>query len=478
MPEVSASEALRLLQAHARNFDENLSPSLVQKLFMSQQPRLFMDFTCAAFPTLYFHNRFRSHMAFPEWMVEDFNSNAYQDAAVCCLSAVYLASLTKDSRLMRISRYIYGDALRRINRIIDTNEGLSDNVLSTVIMLTLYELYARTTPDAWVKHARGVREIFMRRGVQRHMSGLGRSCYYAFRGFIVAHAMYEGIPCFLDEEEWQNLAIKVQQEDAKKPGEWSVFVHTSELLFMEMVKCPRYIYDIRQLSQAVPTTADVPRHEAIRSLVSRIRVTCANLRSLSDELLASIMYHFQKRQGIEINSDGFVGPAPALFPDTNPTLLLQGAKQCVNTLEKLLRTIKIENPLITDVQGGESAELAPQQPSSLSGTLQLSSNSYSRTAESQSDPSEDSTSETTSSANSSPRPGDDSSIASSNPAKTVAFALPFRLVSELGMDSAHDDDVQHHQSKSSGGHRRSVVWLDRIACSMGMIGADIEEEPT
>lgn len=458
MPEVVAEEALQLMQTHA-SIDESLSPSLMQKVFMKQQPRLFMDFTCAAFPTLYFHNRFRSEVAFPEYIMENFHSRAYQDSAVCCLSAVYLASLTKDTRLLRSSRYMYGEALRKVNRIIDTEEALSDNALSTVMMLTVYELYARTTPDAWVKHARGVRELMLKRGAKKHQSGFGRSCYYAFRGFLVAHALHENIPCFLDEEEWQNLAAQVQQEDAEKPGEWSVFVHVSEMIFMELVKCPRFIYDVQQLS---PST---PRSEVVH-LVARIRAACANLRRLSDELQSSIMYHFQRKQGIEVKAEGFVGPAPALFPDTNPTLLLQGAVHCINTLEKVLSTIKLNNlligPAISESPEPQPRTTSQSQSQSPSPLPSPPSATYSREiteAEYLSPtPSADSTCETISTDNPSPRSADDASH---------TFTLPFRLVSEISRGPVHHD-------KSRG--NRPVVWLDHIACSMGMIRADVEEE--
>uniref|UniRef100_A0A093VL01 Zn(2)-C6 fungal-type domain-containing protein n=1 Tax=Talaromyces marneffei PM1 TaxID=1077442 RepID=A0A093VL01_TALMA len=397
IPQVAAEEAFLLMQTRASSIDESMSPSLMQKLFMTQQPRLL-------------------------WI----------------------------SHALRFRLY--------------TEEALSDNVLSTVMMLMVYELYARTTPDAWVKHARGVKEMMLKRGVKKHMSGFGRSCYYAFRGFLVAHALHEGIPCFLDAEEWQDFAAQVQQEDAEKPGEWSVFVHISEMIFMELVQCPRYVYDVRQLSPATP------RSEVI-NLVGRIRATCANLRSLSNELQGSIMYHFQRKQGIEVNTEGFVGPTPSLFPDTNPTLLLQGAVHCINTLEKILGTIRIDNlPIQQAVQ--ESRE--PHPRSTLQSQSQSQSQSpprlpssppsatYShdvaRTEYLSPTPSADSTCETISTDNSSPRLADNA---------TCTFTLPFRLVSEISRGPVHHD--------KPGGHR-SVVWLDHIACSMGMIRADVEEE--
>jgi hypothetical protein len=379
---------------------------------------------------------------------------------------------------------MYGEALHRINRIIETEEALSDDVLSTVMMLTLYELYARTTPDAWVKHARGVRKMMMKRGVEKHRSGFGRSCYYAFRGFLVAHALHEGIPCFLDDDEWQNFAAQVQKEDAKKPGEWSVFVHISEMIFMELVKCPRYIYNVRQLS---PKT---PRSE-ISILVTQIRATCANLRSLSDELRASIMFHFQKKKGVKVNADGFVGPAPSFFPDTNPTLLLQGATHCINTLEKLLDTIFINKSALQQQPAAITESLTlpaqltpPQSQSSLSPRLPpapatlLYHHQQSAAAPHIQEsappaylpptPSADSTCESIFTEASSPSLATDLITSRDNNSQSRSLTLPFRLVSEIGRGPAHHGEP--------GASHRSVVWLDHVACSMGMIGADVEPE--
>jgi hypothetical protein len=427
-PEIIAEDALAMMRSHVTSIDESLSPALIRKHFLSQQPRLFMDFTCAAFPTLYFHNRFRSTLSFPDYIIGHFGTRPYQDSAVCCLSAVYLAHLTKDARLLRASRHMYADALRKINRALDTDAALSDDVLSTVMMLVVFEMYAQTTRDAWVQHARAVKHMFLRRGAKRHMSGFGRSCYYAFRGFLVAHALYEGEPCFLDEAEWQDFATKVRAEDSKKPGEWSVFVDISEMIFMELVQCPRYVHEARAITQATP-------HRDVVALTGRIRQACANLRRLGDELLASVMYHFQQRQGIEVAPDGFVGPAPAMFPDTNPTLLLQGANTAIDTLEQILRTMKLDHAVHGDAAG--------------TGSPRVLEEVFSPT------PSADSTSETIS-----------ASSEAATPENAPTLTLPFRIVSEIGRGPSH--------TEGKGGHR-AVVWLDRIACSMGMLGAEIVE---
>jgi hypothetical protein len=174
------------------------------------------------------------------------------------------------------------------------------------------------------------------------------------------------------------------------------------------------------------------------------------------------MYHFQRKQGIEINAEGFVGPAPSMFPDTNPTLLLQGATQCIRTLEKLLGTIRIDNLLIQPaIQESPQLQLqsASQSPPSLPSSPPSATFSHevAGTESFSPTPSADSC-ETISTDNSSPRLADDA---------THTFTLPFRLVSEIGRGPVHHD-------KSRG--NRPVVWLDHIACSMGMIRADVEEE--
>ncbi|OJJ30530.1 hypothetical protein ASPWEDRAFT_177183 [Aspergillus wentii DTO 134E9] len=405
--------AIAMMKRHAAkvggvSLDESLNPSLVRKSFVGQQPQLFGDFISAAFPTLYFHNRFRAddHPDFPSYIMQTFGTHAYQDSTVCCLSSVYLAHLTQDPALVKVSRQMYGIALREVVRALNTPEASSDNMLSTVMMLSVYEMYAQTSKDSWVHHANGVKRLMLSRGVKAHESGFGRSCYIAFRGFLIATAVYEGTPCFLDREEWQKFAAMIRCEDSQKPGEWSAFVDISELAFMEMTKCPRYLSEAREIDESASPVR-------IADLVQRMRDTSQKLIRLTAELRVCIGAHSQRKQGIVYRPGSFIGPVPTIFPETSPSLLLRGAESTIAALRHLMDRLE------AIMDGPRVEEISPSAASS--GVSHFDN-------------------------------------------KPRTFSLPFRVVSELGRGPSKTSDEDDP---------RAVIWLDRVASSMGMLGTEI-----
>lgn len=347
----------------------------------------------------------------------NFGSDAYLDYAVCCLSSVYLAHLTQDKALLQASRQMYSKSLREVIRAIPkANHAKSDNMLCTSIILSVFEMYAQTTPDAWVVHSDGVKRLMISRGPEAHGTGFGRWCWIAFRGFLVATAVYEGKPCFLDQEEWQSYATKVRAEDCQKSGEWSAYGEISDLAFMELAKCPRYISETRDLL-SMPTEPD---STIITNLIGRIHDTSRRLRSLAAELRCCINAHSQRQQGIVQRPGSFIGPVPEIFPDTGPSLLLNGAESMLETLQQLSN--RLEDRLrFTLVDSPDSTVVTP--PSSGS---EYSEPSYSGTSKS--------------------------------------FTLPFRIHSELGQGPSRTSDPHDP---------RAVIWLDRIASSMGVLGAKV-----
>ncbi|KAJ9398077.1 transcriptional regulator family: Fungal Specific TF [Paecilomyces variotii] len=428
--------AMALLRRHVADtsIDERVDSSLVRKSFINSQPQLFSDFVCAAFPTLYFHNRFRSGTdpSFPDYITQNFGTHTYQDASVCSLSSIYLAHLTKDPALLRASRQMYSLALKEVCKALDTEEAFSDNMLSSVMILSVYEMYAQTSRDAWARHSEGVKRLMLSRGVKGSESGFGRSCYYAFRGFLIATALFEDKPCFLDEEEWQEFAAKVRAEDSQKPGEWSAFVDISEPIFMELTKCPRYLSEARTLSTS---TSSSP--EAAIALVERVTETRNKLLVSVEELRTCIAAHSQRAQGISYRPGNFVGPVPEVFADTSPSLLLRGATSAVAALDQLLASIRI------DIATGRRAP---------------SHRIYDITSPAASD---ETGSQTYSQASSPQSP-------SSGDGAPRVMTLPFRIVSEISRGPSGTSD----QSDP-----RAVIWLDRIASSMGMLGIQIVQEP-
>ncbi|KAJ5495663.1 hypothetical protein N7539_000779 [Penicillium diatomitis] len=422
------ANAIALMRRHtaAVTLDENVTPSLVRKTFRAAQPQLFLDFISASFPTLYFHNRFRAgnELGFAEFIVLNFGQDAYLDTAICCLSSVYLAHLTQDPVLMRTSRRMYGLSLNELIRSLSRNEhALSDNMVCTAMMLSVYEMYARTSPDAWVVHSDAVRRLMESRGPALHDSGFGRSCWIAFRGFHIATAVYQGKPCFLDQPEWQDYTIRNMTEDAKKPGEWSAYAIISDKVFIEIAKCPRYISETRELA-ADSTSMD---RDAVEALLQRIHDTATKLRALTAELRLSITAHGQRQQGIVRRPNTFVGPVPEIFPETGPSLLLRGAENVLTTLGQLQD--RLEDSLRICV----IEELSPE---SIWDTP----------------------------------PSDGSARSLSPPSSTTSrpktFTLPFRISSELGRGPSQTSDQNDP---------RAVIWLDRVASSMGMLGTKILE---
>lgn len=401
--------------------DEKLSPSLIRQSFRAAQPQLFLNFIGTSFPTLYYHNRFRSGNApgFAEYIVMNFGRDAYLDAAVCCLSSVYLAHLTQDQALLKASRQMYSKSLSEVIRAIPkAQHAQSDNMLCTTIILSVFEMYAQTTPDAWVVHSDGAKRLMISRGPAAHESGFGRYCWIAFRGFFIATAVYEGKFCFLDQEEWQSFATKVRTEDCQKPGEWSAYGEISDLAFMEIAKCPRYISETRDLFLS-PTEPD---SNAVINLLGRIQDTSRRLHSLTTELRSCISAHSERQQGIVQRPGSFVGPVPETFPDTGPSLLLNGSENMLETLQQLSGRLgdRLRVSLIED-----------QTPGSCIAT--------------------------------SPSTGSENSTSPSS-AISKHSALSFRIYSELGQGPSQTSDPHDP---------RAVIWLDRIASSMGVLGAKV-----
>ncbi|KAJ5129705.1 uncharacterized protein N7515_005744 [Penicillium bovifimosum] len=419
---VVRSNAIALMHQHSASgvWDEKLSPSLVRKSLRAAQPQLFLNFISTSFPTLYYHNRFRSGGApgFAEHIVMSFGQDTYLDSAVCCLGSFYLAYLTNDQALYKASRQMYSQSLREVIRAISKVEhAKSDSMLCTAIILSVFEMYAQTTPDAWVAHSDGAKRLMISRGPEAHESGFGRYCWIAFRGFLIATAVYTGQPCFLDEEGWQALATKVRTEDCQKSGEWSAYGEISDLVFMEIVKCPRYISETRDLLSVAE-----PDSQAVIALLGRIQDTFSRLRSLVVELRSCITAHSERQQGIVQRPGSFVGPEPESFPDTGPSLLLSGAESMLQTLEQL--SSRLQGLFQVTEPSSESHIDIP--PSTGGGIGEISS--------------------------------------SSSTAVTESLSLPFRIHSELGQGPKRTSDPHDP---------RAVIWLDRIASSMGVIGAKV-----
>ncbi|KAE8356837.1 hypothetical protein BDV28DRAFT_41433 [Aspergillus coremiiformis] len=368
------ARAIRQMRRFAEvSLDERVCPSLAYRSFLSQQPRIFKEFVCASFPTMYYHNEFRfgTGFTFPDNVIKQFGSRPYYDATVLSISTAYLAGLTKDSTLQYTSRQKYAEALGGVKKALTSEDTSSDVLLMAVILLAFYEMNVRTTEDAWLFHASAVKQLMIKRGMEAHLAGPGRVCHFAFRPFLIGASIQNGEPCFLGEDSWQELAATLRDEDSQKQSQWAFYIDVYETIFMELVKCPGYV---REAQDIISVTSP----KAI-SLARRIRATCDRLQKLSQEMRTLLSAHNQRKQGITLS---FVGPEPNLFPETSPSLLLRAGVDAVRILKQILhhltiptaaedRTLTTHDGALTPVSSPGSTEDAEKPLLSLRLTCDL-----------------------------------------------------------------------------------------------------------
>ncbi|KAL2858021.1 hypothetical protein BJY01DRAFT_72598 [Aspergillus pseudoustus] len=327
------NNALAMMRKHAsmgEDYANTGSPAHI--LLEKEHIQCFIDFIRTAFSTMYHHNRFRTTDGpdFPSFVIDHIGFYGFLDAAVACLSSVYLAYLSQDSDLLKTSRQMYAQTLNEIALALQTSEAMSDELLAdamlcTMMILSVYEMYAQTSSDAWVVHADGVRRLMYSRGAEAHFEGLTRSLYISYRGFLIATAVYKGKPCFLDEEDWLQLALQIGVEDSRKPSDWPSTVHPSELVFVEVVKCPRYLSEALELAYFYPSPSVTA---AIPDLMNRIQATTQNLT----EAIANL------RASMEIDQRMHSGPPQedVLAGESGPARTIRGGEHALAILEDLL----------------------------------------------------------------------------------------------------------------------------------------------
>jgi hypothetical protein len=347
-----------------------------------QQPHLFASFLHSAFPTLYTSNIFRAHNR-PDFLAHVASSYAsgaapYLAATLACLTSIYTAQFSPDpAQYTRRSRQLYAHALTHVVAALHSPAALSAPLLATIMMLAVYEMYARTSPDAFVVHVDGVRRIMLARGPGLHFTddndndnpddqqpaggspdsqlpatagsegpGFARGCYIAFRGFLIASAIYERRACFLDEEEWLRFAGRIRAEDVCKAGREARVVDVCERIWMEVVRCPRYFAEA--LPEDLPEGESPVEGEGVdEGLVARVRGTKSRLVRLVQELR------------------GVIGPSGR--GDTGPGLLLQGAEDMVGALQSLLVWFRVGQRrggfrVVSDFQRGVSSASSEALP--------------------------------------------------------------------------------------------------------------------
>ncbi|KAJ5093157.1 hypothetical protein N7456_009018 [Penicillium angulare] len=136
-----------------------------------------------------------------------YGQNRALDATLKSFTAHHFGRVLQNEQMVIYSRSAYGEALHCLRKaLMNTSESLSSNILCTVVLLCIYELFTDTeTPDSWMKHAKGLGQLIKVRGPDRYRSQLEISLLKSARGLIVMHAMFAGEDCFLASQEWHDM---------------------------------------------------------------------------------------------------------------------------------------------------------------------------------------------------------------------------------------------------------------------------------
>ncbi|KAL3484554.1 hypothetical protein BJX62DRAFT_243832 [Aspergillus germanicus] len=194
--------------------------------------------------------------------------------AVRCYAAWHLATLHSDDELRAQSRYIYGVLIRYQQCALeDPRKSTSQTTLLLALLLAIYEVFDGSSPDAWLVHVRGAKEILKRRGAAAHFSGFARTIVFSCRAFFIAEAFISCEECFLAEREWTSVNAKAFEREDRQ-GRGCRLVSLIDRTYREVVKLPGLVArtkkvigtEARKAPAGDPVDRKVGYHEAMASM--------------------------------------------------------------------------------------------------------------------------------------------------------------------------------------------------------------------
>ncbi|KAL3480860.1 hypothetical protein BJX99DRAFT_219738 [Aspergillus californicus] len=311
------------------HMDQNVNPLLHVRAISSQQTQIFTNYVLASFPCFFRCTETRVPVNWVEYVDRRRGSmNSCFDWAVRACTAAYLGFLHDDERYLLASQNMYNRALRGLATLL-TNEGTakSDEALASAIVLAVFEKHNCSSPDAWLRHASGIRTLMKLRGAQAHLEGFGRAMYIVYRNFLITAALVEGEACFLEEPEWRTLNEQIAANNAKLPTS-SLYTDVVERGFLEVIKVPGYVKRTRELQ----AQSSKGKAEVQPALLQDVQATRAALRGIYTEFGISTS---MIRSGQD-EKDPFVGPVPHFFFEGYSALFSRGVRQALLILNYLI----------------------------------------------------------------------------------------------------------------------------------------------
>ncbi|KAL4865396.1 hypothetical protein BDV12DRAFT_174647 [Aspergillus spectabilis] len=341
--------------------DENVNPSLSVKAINAQQTQVFTNYVLASFPCFFRSTESRVPVNWVEYVDQRRGSmDSCFDWAVRACTAAYLGFLHDDQRYILASQSLYHRSLRGLGQLL-ANEATakSDEAMASAIALAIFEKHNCSSPDAWLRHAAGIRTLMKLRGAKAHLEGFGRAMYIVYRNFLITAALIEGEACFLEEPEWRALNEQIAASNAKLPTS-SLYTDVVERGFLEVLKVPGYLKRTREMQDQ----SSKERTEVQPALLQDVQATRAALRGIYTEFGVSVS---MLRSGQDKN-DNFVGPVPNCFFEGYSLLFARGIRLALLILNYLIvimdpkqrTTIDSENfMLVNDMDGQQKQKLHP-----------------------------------------------------------------------------------------------------------------------
>ncbi|RHZ50734.1 Zn(II)2Cys6 transcription factor [Aspergillus thermomutatus] len=359
------------------SIDEQIFPSLVTKSMSRQQPAVFRDFVLTAFPRWFGLNKYRVHVPWAVYVADVLGTTPALDAAIFCITSVFMGRSNHDVALQKSSREMYSKALASLGGMIKHEKIMrSRESVSTSILLSLFEAYSQTREDSWAQHASGAALLMSMRGAKSHLTGFDRCLYLSFRSFLAAAAFIEGKPCFFEKPEWQSLIDEIRKQDMADPranATISAIIDVTDRLFMEVVKIPGLMYRVNRHLQASPPTSPSESEQ----LISRLYRCKEKIHGLASELRLVAAVQGHRIIGGKLS---LIGPIPSTLPQTFSNGVLRGANNCFKILDLLSHNLMVSQHkgysphAIAGTPAGPRSSSSP--PSLVSAPESMSSESF------------------------------------------------------------------------------------------------------
>ncbi|RJE18518.1 hypothetical protein PHISCL_09137, partial [Aspergillus sclerotialis] len=352
-----------------------LAPSLSLSAIVAQQPQIYTEYVMRCYPCLFKCIESRVPVTCFDWINALYsNTSDYPSAptpldwSLRAQTTTYIGLVHNDDRLLEAGNIAYIKGLKGLGRMLSNPErAKSDDALTTAMGLAIYEKYAHTMPDSWLRHAAGLRALMKLRGAGCALQGFGQTMYMAYRQLFITAALISGEECFLEGKEWMAVSEQLAIQNAKQPDS-SVYTDIVERGFREMTRVPGYVKRTRELLSSQSPSAEHPKQKqktkqsqsqsqkqakAVRkSLLQSILATRAALRGIHTELgISSSMLQSGTTDA------GFIGPIPYVFFDSFSTRTMRGIRSGIVVLNCLVALL---DPVQRDALERENRTLLPE----------------------------------------------------------------------------------------------------------------------